>query len=106
MLSEVLKVIEGLDASAVVSIDIAYTSGMESAVVAAMGKHTRAAITHSQGRGVDPRRAHVHLKITPDSDAWVVTVVIARTAMSSDAGTGRFGIAGRFVLTPSGWAQP
>lgn len=106
MLSEVLKVLETLDASALVTVDIAHTSGMESAVVAAVGKHTRAAITQSQGRGVDLRRAHVHLKITPDIDAWAVTVVKARTAMSSDAGTGRFGTTGRFVLTPSGWAQP
>jgi hypothetical protein len=103
-LADVLKAIEALDASAVVSVEIAHVSGMEWAVIAAMGKHTKAPITQSQGEGVDLRRAHVHLKIRPDDDAWLVVVVKDRVGNSNS--TSHPGTTGRFVLTPSGWAQP
>jgi len=102
-LADVLKVIEGLDVSALVTVDIAHTSGMESAVLTGLYKHTRADV-RQQDQFRDLRRAHVHLKIRPDDDAWMVTVVTDRAKNSSSIS--HPGTTGRFVLTPSGWSQP
>lgn len=105
-LADVLKAIEALDASAVVSVDIAHVSGMESALLSGLRKHTRASVTQSQGQGVDLRVAHVHLKIRPDDDAWMAVVVKDRVGNSATYAFPGPNGTGRFVLTPSGWAQP